>query len=149
MSESDNNQGHVSRREFIGKSVAAATAAGFMIVKPQQVRGTEANSAIRLGLLGCGGRGTADTEFLLNAGPTRLVALADLFQDQLDKARDHFDGIAKTKGQTVAHLPAAEQAKWRARVEAVVADWTKRTPNGAAVLAAYHEEGNRVLFAGH
>ena len=47
---------------------------------------------------------------------------------------------AKTTGQTVAHLPAAEQAKWEARIASVVDDWTKRTPNGAAVLAAYKEE---------
>ena len=101
MSDDKPNGQQVSRREFIGQSVAAAaTVAGFMIVKPEQVRGSEANSAIRVGLLGCGDRGTADTEFLLNAGPTRLVALADLFQDKLDKARAHFDDIAKSKGQS-------------------------------------------------
>lgn len=53
--------------------------------------------------------------------------------------------VAHTKGQTVAHLPAAEQAKWRARVEPVVAAWTKRTPDGAKVLAAYREENAKLL----
>ena len=48
--------------------------------------------------------------------------------------------VAKIKGQTVAHLPQAEQAAWGARVAGVVEDWTKRTPDGAAVLAAYREE---------
>ena len=44
----------MGRRQFLG----AAGAAGIMIIKPQLVRGTAANSAIRLGLLGCGHRGT-------------------------------------------------------------------------------------------
>jgi TRAP-type transport system periplasmic protein len=53
--------------------------------------------------------------------------------------------VAKTKGQTVAQLPAAELAKWKARVETVVEVWTKRTPDGAAVLAAYREEVAKLM----
>ncbi|HKT19312.1 MAG TPA: TRAP transporter substrate-binding protein [Stellaceae bacterium] len=48
--------------------------------------------------------------------------------------------VAETKGQSVATLSPAEQAKWKARVDSVVEDWVKRTPNGAAVLAAYRDE---------
>jgi TRAP-type transport system periplasmic protein len=48
--------------------------------------------------------------------------------------------VAKSPGETVAQLPAAEQAKWKAKVQDVVNEWTQRTPNGAAVLAAYREE---------
>ena len=47
----------IGRREFLG--TAAAAAAGLMIIRPELVRGTAANSAVRLGILGCGGRGTA------------------------------------------------------------------------------------------
>jgi TRAP-type transport system periplasmic protein len=54
--------------------------------------------------------------------------------------RAEAERVVKTAGETVAQLPAAEQAKWRAQVQGVVEDWTKRTPNGAAVLAAYREE---------
>ena len=86
--------GKLGRREFIG----AATAAGFMIMKPGMVRGTAANSAVRVGLLGCGGRGTEDASNLVDTGAARVVALADLFQDQLDKAKDHFDQLAQSKG---------------------------------------------------
>ncbi|MGH9584200.1 MAG: Gfo/Idh/MocA family protein, partial [Bryobacteraceae bacterium] len=90
MSNDSGNK--VGRREFMG------AAAGFMIVKPQLVRGTAANSALRVGLLGCGGRGTADTTYLIETGKTRLVALADLFQDKLDKAKAHFDKLQQGKG---------------------------------------------------
>jgi myo-inositol 2-dehydrogenase / D-chiro-inositol 1-dehydrogenase len=85
----------VGRREFMG---TAAAAAGFMIMPPQLVRGTAANSELRVGLLGCGGRGTADTEYLIDTGKARLVALADIFQDQLDKAKTHFDQFQQKKG---------------------------------------------------
>jgi myo-inositol 2-dehydrogenase/D-chiro-inositol 1-dehydrogenase len=88
--------GKLGRREFMG----AAATAGFMIVNPGVVRGTAANSAVRVGLLGCGGRGTEDASNLVDTGQARVVALADLFQDQLDKAKDHFDQLARSKGQS-------------------------------------------------
>jgi predicted dehydrogenase len=84
----------VDRRKFIG--VAAATA-GAMIIDPALVHGTAANSTIRVGLLGCGGRGTEDATNLIDAG-ARVVALADLFQDQLDGARASFDKIQPAQG---------------------------------------------------
>ena len=48
-----NFSSELDRRKFIG--VAAATA-GAILIRPKLVRGTAANSAIRVGLLGCGGR---------------------------------------------------------------------------------------------
>src|SRR3977135_1884826 len=85
----------LDRRKFLG---AAAATAGILFVKPGLVRGTAANSAIRVGLLGCGGRGTEDASNLVDTGGARVVALADLFQDQLDKARENFNKIQKEKG---------------------------------------------------
>src|SRR6266581_7729344 len=88
----------VDRRTFLGVT-AAATAALF--VKPALVRGTNANSAVRVGLLGCGGRGTEDAGNLVDTGSARVTALADLFPDQLDAARKHFD-----EKQTAKNYPA-------------------------------------------
>src|SRR6185369_9992120 len=85
----------VTRRKFI--AVAAGTA-GAMFIKPSLVRGSAANSAVRVGLLGCGGRGTEDATNLVDTGGARVVALADLFRDQLDTARVHFDKIQREKG---------------------------------------------------
>jgi len=85
----------LDRRRFLG--VAAGTA-GAMFIKPALVHGTAANSAVRVGLLGCGGRGTEDASNLVDTGGARVVALADLFQDQLDTARAHFDQMQQTKG---------------------------------------------------
>ena len=85
----------LDRRKFIG--VAAATA-GAMLIKPSLVRASEANSAVRIGLLGCGGRGTDDATVFVNSANARIVALADMFQDQLDKAHAHFDTLQQPLG---------------------------------------------------
>ena len=90
-----NFSNELDRRKFIG--VAAATA-GAMLIKPELVRGTAANSAVRVGLLGCGGRGTEDASNLVDTGNARVVALADMFQDQLDNAKKHFDDMQQGKG---------------------------------------------------
>src|SRR6266853_5390166 len=85
----------VDRRKFIG---AAAMTAGMMFLKPELVHGTAANSAVRVGLLGCGGRGTEDATNLVDTGNARVVALADLFRDQLDNAHTNFDKLQQPKG---------------------------------------------------
>src|SRR5437763_3490751 len=90
-----NSADQLNRRKFIG---AAAATTGLMFIKPELVRGTAANSAVRVGLLGCGGRGTEDASNLVETGGARVVALADLFRDQLDAARAHFDKMQQDKG---------------------------------------------------
>src|SRR5437763_89068 len=90
-----NLSNELDRRKFIG--VAAATA-GAMLIKPGLVRGTAANSAVRVGLLGCGGRGTEDASNLVDTGNARVAALADMFQDQLENAKKHFDEMQQGKG---------------------------------------------------
>jgi len=98
MSSDSNHQpdssDKIDRRKFLG---AAAVGAGVMFIKPSLLRGTMANSAVRVGLLGCGGRGTEDAANLIDTGGARVVALADLFQDQLDAARAHFDQLQQPK----------------------------------------------------
>src|SRR6201993_969729 len=85
----------VDRRKFLK---TAAAGAGVMFIQPALVRGTAANSAVRVGLLGCGGRGTEDATNMIDTGGARVVALGDLFQDQLEKARDNFNKIQQAKG---------------------------------------------------
>jgi myo-inositol 2-dehydrogenase/D-chiro-inositol 1-dehydrogenase len=91
----DGTERQIGRREFLKSATAAA---GLMVIKPELLRGTAANSAVRLGILGCGGRGTAvGTGFIDNTN-TRIVALADLFADQLAAAQKHFDELQTPKG---------------------------------------------------
>jgi predicted dehydrogenase len=80
----------MDRREFIG---GLAGASGLMILNPRTAFGYEANSAVRLGLLGCGNRGTSvATSFAQNTS-ARIVALADVFPDKLELGKAHFDKV--------------------------------------------------------
>jgi predicted dehydrogenase len=81
----------LTRREFVRKTTVAGAgaAAAFTIVKPQSVRGAEANSAVTFAWVGAGGRGTQDAKGLTDAGG-RIIAIADPFEDRLKKARDGF-----------------------------------------------------------
>lgn len=74
----------VSRRRFLANTGAAALA--FSIVKPEQVRGSTANSAVTLGVIGCGGRGTWIADLFQKHGGYQVVALADYFEDRVNEA---------------------------------------------------------------
>jgi myo-inositol 2-dehydrogenase/D-chiro-inositol 1-dehydrogenase len=94
MTNDKKTEHKMGRRQFLG----ATAAAGFMIIKPHLVRGTAANSQVQMGVLGCGGRGTAVASGFVTNTNTRIVALADLFEDQLAKGQRRFDALQKDKG---------------------------------------------------
>jgi predicted dehydrogenase len=110
------------RRNFL-RAAGAVTA--FTVLKPQLVRGSAANSSVRLGLLGCGRRGGTDANNIVQNTDARLVALADLFPDQLDQAKQRFDKVAQTKGyagiaQTFSGPNACRRMMESSEVDAVV-----------------------------
>ncbi|HUJ23439.1 MAG TPA: Gfo/Idh/MocA family oxidoreductase [Bryobacteraceae bacterium] len=116
------NNGNIGRRGFLH---AAAGTAAFTILKPQFVRGMQANSAVRVGLLGCGGRGTTHTETILKNTDARVIALADMFQDRLDAAKQHVNELSAAKGhagveQTFVGPKAYQQILESQQVDAVV-----------------------------
>ncbi|MEO8027693.1 MAG: Gfo/Idh/MocA family oxidoreductase [Bryobacteraceae bacterium] len=61
-------------------------ATSFTILAPHLVRGSQANSKISVGLIGCGGRGTHDSRIAHNDPRARVTALCDLFPDRVEKA---------------------------------------------------------------
>jgi len=73
------------RREFM-KAGALVTAATLLpgMASAQGSAGKE----IKVALIGCGGRGTGAASQSLNVPGTKLVAMADAFQDNLKKAHD-------------------------------------------------------------
>jgi myo-inositol 2-dehydrogenase/D-chiro-inositol 1-dehydrogenase len=74
-----------SATKFDRRAMLAGTAAlGFTLVRPQQVRGAEANSKIALGMIGCGGRGNWIAELFRKHGRYELVAAADYFRDRVE-----------------------------------------------------------------
>ncbi len=74
-----------SRRAFLRQSAAVAgatLASGLTIARSGHVAGGD---TIKIALIGCGGRGTGAAANAMNTdGPTKLVAMADLFQNRLD-----------------------------------------------------------------
>lgn len=77
-----------SRREFIkssGKAVAGAALAG-ALTAPRPGYCAEDNT-IKIALVGCGGRGSgAAAQALATRGPTKLWAMADVFEHRLDSS---------------------------------------------------------------
>jgi len=85
-----------NRRNFI--KTAAAASATVTILKPQTVFGSKANSAVRMGIIGCGGRGKAVLSSMVNNTDCRIVAIADIFEDQLLKGKETFNNLCREKG---------------------------------------------------
>ncbi len=76
------------RRGFLKTAVAGA---GLVLARPETVFGSSANSALQLGLIGCGGRGNNDAGVFIRNTNTQCVALADLFEDRLHETKDSLD----------------------------------------------------------
>lgn len=81
----------VSRREFVQKTAAAAaTAASLSLARSAHAAGSD---VVRIGVVGCGGRGTGAAADAMRADPSvRLVAMGDLF---MDRVKNHRDAIKK------------------------------------------------------
>jgi len=76
------------RRRFLAQ--AGTAAAALTIVQPALVRGADANTKVRIGLCGCGGRGKWITDLFSKHGGYQVVAVADYFQDRADEAGEKF-----------------------------------------------------------
>jgi predicted dehydrogenase len=80
-----------SRRDFIKHSggAVAATAVAGVLATPRFVHAAE-NHTIKIGLVGCGGRGAgAAVNALATAGPTKLWAMADVFEERITASLKH------------------------------------------------------------
>ena len=82
----------LNRRQFLQKAtVAAASLAAF----PSVLGKAKSSYVIRVGLIGCGGRGSGALRNVLDAGKiagvkVEVVALADMFQDRMQQARARY-----------------------------------------------------------
>lgn len=61
-----------------------------MVLKPETVFGTQANSAVEVGIIGCGNRGNWIGPFFPEYTGARIVALADVVRANLDSTRETF-----------------------------------------------------------
>jgi predicted dehydrogenase len=76
---------HPSRRTFVKQSAATAAALAAAEMTLLSTAHAAGSDTLRVGLVGCGGRGTGAAEQALTADEnTRLVAMADAFADRLE-----------------------------------------------------------------
>jgi myo-inositol 2-dehydrogenase / D-chiro-inositol 1-dehydrogenase len=78
----------VNRRQFIRQ---AGTLASLTVLPGATARSYAANQKIKLGLIGCGGRGSWIADLFMKHGGYELTALADYFPDKVDEAGRKFN----------------------------------------------------------
>lgn len=98
------------RRSFL-KSASAAAAAGVMARDLAAGVHADEDNTIQLALVGCGGRGTGATTNALSvdAGPVRLVAMADVFESNLTNS---YGNLSKSFGDQEGKLDVPEERKF-------------------------------------
>lgn len=80
----------VTRRQFLGNSAATVGSLAMVGAAPR-VGWTAATDTIRVGVIGCGSRGSAATENCVQSSPgVQVVALADAFADRSKRLKDKF-----------------------------------------------------------
>ena len=80
----------MTRRHFLKTSTQATALAGFSVAT--QAHGAN-NDRIRVGLVGCGGRGSGAAAQALTTGEdVVLTAMADVFEDRLQSSRKNLEG---------------------------------------------------------
>jgi len=71
---------------------SAAVGAGVLALRTSRIYAAGSDT-VRVGLIGCGGRGTHDTTKCLNSAKNvELVAMGDLFKDRIDRSRRTLKG---------------------------------------------------------
>ena len=71
----------------------AGAAGGLLIVKPETAFGSQANSAVSLGIIGAGNRGAFDGKIFVQDSRARLVALCDISSEKVDHFKTVIPGI--------------------------------------------------------
>ena len=74
-------QSATARRRFLA-------AGGVLLLRPETVFGSQANSAVEVGLIGCGSRGNWIAPFFPEHAGARVVAVADVIKSRLDSTRE-------------------------------------------------------------
>jgi myo-inositol 2-dehydrogenase/D-chiro-inositol 1-dehydrogenase len=89
-----------SRRGFLRSSAAVAAGSSLLTgLSPVRAAHMSVDETIRIGLVGCGGRGRGAADQAMNTeGPTKLVAVADAFEDNLQSA---VNTLARQHGEKV------------------------------------------------
>ena len=103
----------MDRRSFLQKTTALAVAG--LAINPELAARAYADGTdvIRIGLIGCGGRGTgAAFQALSTEQNVKLVAMADAFRDRLDQAYLGIQGQLEENEMDTTRLEVPEEQKF-------------------------------------
>lgn len=99
MKKNQPNSQQSTRRDFLRGSTALAAGAAVAPLALHRAAHAAGSDVIKVGLIGCGGRGSGAAVNAMNAGgDIRLVAMGDLFADKAKASRDR---LAKLKPEQV------------------------------------------------
>ncbi len=96
-----------SRRDFIKASATAAAGTAFLtsVVNPNRVFAA-GDDTIKIGLVGCGGRGSgAASQALKTEGKVELYAMGDMFMDLLEKSQKRIEASVKGNDTAIINVP--------------------------------------------
>ena len=116
MSQSPSPSKPTSRRAFLRNSSLLVAGGAIAASQVQIARAAHAfgSDTIKVGLIGCGGRGTGAANQAMNTsgGEVKLVAMADAFADRLQQVvRGHHQASTRTRstcprtGSSSASMP--------------------------------------------
>jgi predicted dehydrogenase len=100
-----------NRRAFL-----KGTAAGLLIVSPKVAFGSQANSSVEVGIVGCGSRGNWIAPFFTEQADAQIVALADVQRENLDTTRQKL----KVEAGRAYYGPDAYRELAQSKVDAVI-----------------------------
>ena len=113
---SDITNKSTSRREFLKDTGRIAAASAFMAAAAPRIYAGQSNT-IKVALIGCGGRGSgaASNALSVKKGPTRLVAMADVFENRLKSSyanlkKMHADQVDVPRDRRFVGFDAYKQA---------------------------------------
>jgi predicted dehydrogenase len=104
-----------TRREFLKTSALVSTVLAAPAILPGSSQAAENTNTLRVGLIGCGGRGSGAASQALNADPNVvLTAMGDAFDDQLQKSlqslqKEHGDKVKVTPDKCFVGLDAYQK----------------------------------------
>lgn len=84
----------IKRRSFIKSAAAIST---FTVIKPEIAFGSKINSAVRVGIIGCGNRGSAVLSDMVKHTNSVTIAMADLFKNNLESKLGRYNGFNSDK----------------------------------------------------
>jgi myo-inositol 2-dehydrogenase / D-chiro-inositol 1-dehydrogenase len=104
-----------TRREFLKTSAVVGTALAAPAILPGNLFAKENSGTLRVGLIGCGGRGSGAASQAMHADPNVvLTAMADVFKEKIDGSlqslrKEHADKVKVTPEKSFVGLDAYQK----------------------------------------